>query len=227
LIVFGNVELQNAAAAGQTPMQAMYLRTGAGEPACKQLPPDGMLMQHPKGSQRVQMTVNGVDMRIGSTVFISVTNDPIKTNLTKTKKARLQFKTLEGKITITVNGKSVNLPAGTQSSVPVEINEDGTTTLLGPASAVLPLTAGDFSTLPFSLLPDTVQTESIPVVEPTESVEPPNNTQSTDNGDKATPEFGSTPVTAPSNEQPTQDGSSNGTASETDQGSGTGDVPSG
>jgi hypothetical protein len=50
----------------RTPMQAFYLRTGIGEPQCAEAPQDMLLVQGPENIQ-VELTVNGVNVTLGST----------------------------------------------------------------------------------------------------------------------------------------------------------------
>lgn len=57
------------------PFQAFYLRTGIGVPTCVEAPPDGILMQSPSGSGKVSFTVNGIDVALGSTGFITHRGD--------------------------------------------------------------------------------------------------------------------------------------------------------
>ncbi|MEO1287983.1 MAG: hypothetical protein AAFV93_09445 [Chloroflexota bacterium] len=53
----------------QTPMQSFYLRTGIGQPECEDVPDDVLLVQGPEEIE-VNISVNGVDIRIGSTVAL-------------------------------------------------------------------------------------------------------------------------------------------------------------
>ncbi len=50
------------------PMQAFYLRTGIGRPDCLQAP-DTLMVQSPENLV-VDLTVNGVEIRVGSTIFL-------------------------------------------------------------------------------------------------------------------------------------------------------------
>ncbi|MGJ3241319.1 MAG: hypothetical protein ACFE0Q_21610 [Anaerolineae bacterium] len=54
-----------------TPMQAFYLRTGVGRPECEEVPDDILMVQGPENIE-VNITVNGADIRIGSTVGLRV-----------------------------------------------------------------------------------------------------------------------------------------------------------
>ena len=53
-----------------TPMQAFYFRSGVGDASCATIPESGILLQTPRGLQRVDFRVNGVDISVGSTVFL-------------------------------------------------------------------------------------------------------------------------------------------------------------
>ena len=55
----------------QTPMQAFYLRTGLGNPVCEQAPDDVLMLQGPENLE-VELTVNGADIRMGSTVLLRI-----------------------------------------------------------------------------------------------------------------------------------------------------------
>lgn len=57
-------------ATAYSPMQAFYFRSGVGDAACATIPESGILLQTPRGLQRVDFRVNGVDITIGSTVFL-------------------------------------------------------------------------------------------------------------------------------------------------------------
>ncbi|RMG80029.1 MAG: SH3 domain-containing protein, partial [Chloroflexi bacterium] len=53
------------------PMQAFYLRTGIGQPTCNEISDDVLVVQGPKNLE-VEFTVNGADVRIGSTVLFRI-----------------------------------------------------------------------------------------------------------------------------------------------------------
>lgn len=54
-----------------TPMQAFYLRTGIGQPACSSIPDNSLLVQGPEDIT-VQLTVNGADIELGSSGLLRV-----------------------------------------------------------------------------------------------------------------------------------------------------------
>jgi len=56
-----------------TPMQAFFLRTGAGAPVCSDAP-DALIVQGPQ-ELTIDLTVNGADLRVGSTVVIRTIPD--------------------------------------------------------------------------------------------------------------------------------------------------------
>jgi hypothetical protein len=133
VLVFGDTQLQNASGG---PMQAFYFRTGVGAPACKEMPPDGVLLKTPAGSQKVQLVVNGVQLNVGSEVFLQARSDkPLPSNLSpatasaatpagskRTAIAKLVIHTIKGSVDVTANGKTQTVSAGMESSV--DIGED-------------------------------------------------------------------------------------------------------
>ncbi len=52
------------------PMQAFLFRSGIGDAACETAPESGILIQTPTGSREVTLTVNGVNITMGSTTFL-------------------------------------------------------------------------------------------------------------------------------------------------------------
>lgn len=53
-----------------SPMQAFYFRTGIGKPECTDAPPSSLVIQSPQ-RVTVNLTVNGADIAIGSTVVLN------------------------------------------------------------------------------------------------------------------------------------------------------------
>jgi hypothetical protein len=75
LVLLGDVQIVNASdPATQTPMQAFTLSTGIGAPQCREVPPSTLTIQAPRGIT-VDLTVNGADIRVGSTAVIHTTED--------------------------------------------------------------------------------------------------------------------------------------------------------
>jgi len=55
----------------RTLMQSFYLRTGFGTPACEEAPEDTLMIQGPEGIE-IDLTVNGADIRLGSTITVRI-----------------------------------------------------------------------------------------------------------------------------------------------------------
>lgn len=91
------------------PMQAFYLSTGIGEPQCREVPGDGILVQSPQGTQSITLTVNEVQIELGSTAYL--TANPGQT---------MTVNTLNGFSRMTANGRSRTAPAGSRLSVPID-----------------------------------------------------------------------------------------------------------
>ncbi len=109
-LLFGDVEVTNAVGADQvetfTPMQAFYLRTGAGDAQCSEAPESGVLVQTPKGVGQVTFSINGVDVDMGSTVFFQSDS---RTGMTVT--------TLEGAAYITSSERTQVVAPGTWARI--------------------------------------------------------------------------------------------------------------
>jgi len=150
LNVFPNDVLANGSPAPTTPMSAFYLKTGIGETNCVEMPPNGVLIQTPHGAGRVQMTVNGVQMSFGSTVFL------------KTDENLLVVAVAEGTATITANGETQFIPAGAESSI--ELNEDFTLPI-GVPSAPQAYKADDMMYLPITERVQVVP-QAVEIIEP-------------------------------------------------------------
>lgn len=55
----------------QTPMQAFYLRTGIGRPECEEVPDNLLMVQGPENIE-INITANGADISIGSTLGLRI-----------------------------------------------------------------------------------------------------------------------------------------------------------
>lgn len=112
-LLFGDVELTNAVNTqvdpNKKPMEAFYLRTGAGDAQCEEAPDSGLLVQTPKGVGEIAFNVNGVDVQMGSTVFFQTTKDT--TGMT--------VSTLEGAAYVTSNNETQVIMPGSWARIPV------------------------------------------------------------------------------------------------------------
>ncbi len=91
--------------------QTFRLETQIGRITCSGAPLDGMLIQSPEGARRAALTINGVDLVLGSTIFVQAVAGDAMT-----------IRTLEGVVYVrTAYGESI-APAGSQISIPM--NDD-------------------------------------------------------------------------------------------------------
>ncbi len=86
------------------PMQAFYLRTGAGSLACNEAPRDGLLVQSPAQTV-VHFRINGVDVAVGSTVLF------------QTRGMELIISTLEGSASAASGGVTITVRPGQRAVV--------------------------------------------------------------------------------------------------------------
>jgi hypothetical protein len=112
-LLFGDVEITNAVntdiSPDKKPMQAFYLKTGAGDAQCDEAPESGLLVQTPKGVGEVAFNVNGVDVQMGSTVFFQTTAE----------QDGMTVSTLEGAAYVTSRKNTQVIVPGTWAKVPV------------------------------------------------------------------------------------------------------------
>jgi|GEM_PF-1607284 len=119
------------------PMQVFYLQSGRGQAACAAAPPDGLLVQTPRGGVRVELQANEADIVIGSTAFIQAQAED-----------ELILSVIEGWALVTVAGETSYVPAGTRARV--ALNADGAATV--PPGLMERYTEDDLAALPVSLL---------------------------------------------------------------------------
>lgn len=110
----------------QTPMQAFYFSTGLGAPTCQDAP-DALVVQGPE-NVKVNLTVNGADIEIGSTVVLKNT----KTGDYASMKTDAELQQVFG------NQIYGSVPDNTECTVTEMIMLDGEALLNGNQSVLLP-----------------------------------------------------------------------------------------
>lgn len=150
LNIFADDVLKFGAPPATTPMSAFYLKTGIGTTNCAEMPPDGVLIQTPKGAGHVEMTVNGVQMSFGSTVFL------------KTVDNLLMVSVIEGTATVVALGDTQFVPAGAETFI--EMNDDFTAPTQVP-SEIQPYKPDDVMYLPITENMQLVP-EAVSIIEP-------------------------------------------------------------
>jgi hypothetical protein len=125
------------AAPSLKPMQSFYFRSGVGDAPCAEAPDSGILIQTPAGAGEVALTVNGVDVLLGSTAYLQAQpGDDTTVNL------------LEGGARVSAQGQTKLVPAGTRVTVPVDQNLEAS----GPPSDPEPYDESSFAALPIANL---------------------------------------------------------------------------
>ncbi len=133
----GELPVFDATAPG--PMQAFSLQTGVTGVKCASAPQDGILVQTPGagGDIKIKLTVNDVNVELGSTAFIQA--QPSNT---------MRFSVIEGKGSVESKGQTVDVPAGSWVSVPMDENLEPVGTISQPKG----YQPGDMDNLPVGLL---------------------------------------------------------------------------
>jgi LysM repeat protein len=154
-LLFGETEVTNESGT----MDTFYLQTGIGSALCAEMPGSGILIQTPEGAGEVEMTINGITINMGSTLYVrAVAGDATYISV------------LEGNAEVTAMGTTRRVPAG--SSVVVPIDAD-----LNASRAPLPVglyPAEIIQGLPLALLPqEIVVTYAEPTPEPEQATPAP------------------------------------------------------
>lgn len=132
----------------RSPMQSFFFSTGVGDPACNSAPPSLLVVQGPD-NVKVDITANGADITIGSTIALSI----LPGN-------QLQLIVIHGEATL----GDLNVPAGFKITAP--LSNDGKS-VVGDWQHMSPLTQEDLDLLkPLEGLPDNIL--HYPIVLPTE-----------------------------------------------------------
>jgi hypothetical protein len=126
MILFGDTEVTDASEEQDGTFKAFYLRTGLGKPGCTEMPRNGLLLQSPKGGQKVEMTANGVNLKIGSTVFLFADAEEGE------EEPQLWIHTIEGEVEVTSDEVTVIVEGGKQACVPLR-DEDADDPNIDPA----------------------------------------------------------------------------------------------
>jgi hypothetical protein len=92
----------------RSPMQAFYFSTGTGSPVCNDAPPSALVVQGPDKVQ-VDITANGADITIGSTIVLWLLPD-----------GKMQLAVLHGDAEV----GGVTIPAGFMATL--QLSDDGT-----------------------------------------------------------------------------------------------------
>jgi hypothetical protein len=164
-LLFGDTQLDDVG--GAAPMHAFRLRTGLTGTRCAALPPDGLLIQTPHGYGRINLQVNGVDVSLGSTVFLEAQADGF-----------LTISTLEGSARVTTNGITrVAFP--TQA---LRVPMDGNLQLTGNVGAPQPYDDDAMARLPLTLLERAIVLNT-PIAAPAVTLDTPISGGSGDGGD--------------------------------------------
>jgi hypothetical protein len=91
--------------------EAFYFKSGVSESACAEAP-NGLLIQSPAGSQLVNLTINSVNLTIGSTIFLQTTQGDDANAMV--------ISTLAGVVQVEAAGVNQTVIPGAQVSVPLD-----------------------------------------------------------------------------------------------------------
>jgi hypothetical protein len=136
-LLMGAASLENDDAQAANPMQAVRLRTGLSGTTCTEAPSDGLLIQTPHGVGRVELTINGAAVSLGSTVFFEARPGESMT-----------ISTVEGSAQVSAGGVTETALPGQSISVPMTVSMEAA----GAPSAPQPYDAAAMHALPLGML---------------------------------------------------------------------------
>jgi hypothetical protein len=124
-----------------TPMQAFYFKSGIGDAPCEEAPDSGILIQTPEGAGQISLTVNEVDIQLGSTAYLQAQAG-----------GEMAVNVVENQATVTADGTTRSVPAGSRVRVPLDANLAAD----GPPSEPEPYNNADLAALPVGHMPRAV-----------------------------------------------------------------------
>jgi LysM repeat protein len=134
LLFYGDAGITGAAPT----MRGVTLRTSVGDLRCSSMPQSGILIQSPAGV-RVTLQLNGADIQLGSTIFVTAyANDS------------LTIATIEGSARITAFGQTQTATSGLQVRMPLGGGDQ--LQVIGPPLAPVPLDVTRLQNAPLQLL---------------------------------------------------------------------------
>ncbi|MEQ8675755.1 MAG: SH3 domain-containing protein [Aggregatilineales bacterium] len=95
------------------PMQAFYFRSGIGDAPCNEAPDSGMIIQTPEGAFTVDLQINGVNVELGSTMYLTAGVD-------ENGEVQFNIHMVEGNARIESEGVAQFLRAGQMLQVPLD-----------------------------------------------------------------------------------------------------------
>jgi hypothetical protein len=118
------------------PMQAFTFTTGMDDAPCEEAPDSGILIQTPAGVGEINLLINEVEIRLGSTAYLQAQAS-----------GEMTVNVIEGEGRVTAFGTSVSVPEGTRARIPLDENGVAADVPEGPEAYE------GFDALPLVLLP--------------------------------------------------------------------------
>lgn len=107
-LIFGDVKLENQNA-NENGIQSFYFNSGIGDAQCKEAPDSGILVQTPQGITNVTLSLNNVEISLGSTAYLQAQPD-----------AQMTVNVLEGQAVVTSQGATQTVSAGNRTQVELD-----------------------------------------------------------------------------------------------------------
>lgn len=137
-----------------TPMQAFYFKSGANDAPCEEAPDSGILIQTPEGAGKIDLVVNDAKVTLGSTGYFQAQAG-----------GDMTIAVVEGEGIVEADGKTVTVPAGTFTTLPIDEELKAS----GQPEDPQPYDPDSLKSLPVKILPQAIGIA--PALEVTEVVE--------------------------------------------------------
>ncbi len=137
-----------------TPMQAFYFKSGTNDAPCEEAPDSGILIQTPEGAGKIDLVVNDAKVTLGSTGYFQAQAG-----------GEMTITVVEGEGIVEAEGKTVTVPAGTYTTLPID--EDLRAS--GQPEDPQPYDPDSLQSLPIKILPQRI--EIAPALEVTPEVD--------------------------------------------------------
>jgi hypothetical protein len=149
MLLFGDVEIIDASADAEAeddetvqPMQAFYFRSGIGDAPCAEAPNSGILIQTPEGAGTIELTMNDVNITLGSTAYVQAEPE-----------GEMVFNVIEGEGIVEAEDVERTVPAGSRVTIEIDENMHAEE----PPSEVEEYDTGELGALPIDVLPREIE----------------------------------------------------------------------
>lgn len=121
-LLFGDTQVTHSdTESAYTAMQAIYFSTGIGQLNCNDVPQSGLLIQTPEFDEPIELIINGAEISLSSTAFITAELD-----------SEMTIYIVEGEGIVSAENESVVVPEGASTTLALDENLNAMSTPSNP-----------------------------------------------------------------------------------------------